>query len=51
MFESGFNLIEHRIEKVEFSIPFRIATIPLDFIMYDGMGLTFNQANQSLYVP
>ena len=51
MFESGFNLIEQHMQKVEFSIPFSIATIPLDFIMYDGMGLTFNQANQSLYVP
>ena len=51
MFASGFNLIEHHMQKVEFSILFKIATIPLDFIMYDGMGLTFNQENQSLYIP
>jgi hypothetical protein len=25
--------------------------LPLDSIMYEGMELTFNQENQSLYVP
>jgi hypothetical protein len=29
----------------------RIATFPLDSIMYEGMELAFNQDHQALYVP
>jgi hypothetical protein len=65
MFESGSNLIALHMEKVEFHIAFkvqrlksfwdfrigRIATFSLDSITYEGMGLTFNQEHQALYVP
>ena len=62
VFESGSNLIGAQMQKVEFYIPckiqqttvfqdFRIATFPLDFIMYEVKRLSFNQAHQPLYVP
>ena len=62
MFESGSNLIGLHMQKVEFRSyskfnklnsfqDFRIAMFPLDSIMYEGMGLAFNQEHQPLYVP
>ena len=65
MFESGSNLIELHMEKIEFHILFKIQQtyqflgiqdqwycgISLDYTMYEGMGLAFNQEHQALYLP
>ena len=65
MFESGSNVIELHMEKVEFYIPEsiqnptdltvfrigRIAMFPLDSIMYEDMELALSQNHQALYIP
>ena len=61
MFESGSNLIGLQMQKSRIFDPIqnstdlkflglKIAMFQLGFIMYEGMGLAFNQAHQPLYI-
>ena len=49
--EVGTTLKHSKLNILNSFQDFRIATFPLDSIMYEGKGLELNQAHQPLYVP